>query len=214
MGVFDNIKFPFLTHQQLNLDWILSKLKDVLSFIPEGGTVGQILRRTNDGADWSNETVESVNGKTGTVALNASDVGALANTLPHVTGIGKTADGWSWELYNDNTVDLYMTKKVTVSEYASTSYGGLYQFGPFALPFALEAGYSIVAGCKIGEGISIVSECNAISTTYFDVNGQSSLTGQQTCDVYAHVHGKMSANRNAKVASDDISKYIKKKDGR
>lgn len=71
--------------QQLNLDWILSKLKTLLRLVPDDGAVGQILRRTRDGAVWSDEqggggggAVESVNGKTGAVVLGKSDVG-LAN---------------------------------------------------------------------------------------------------------------------------------------
>lgn len=71
------IEFPFFNMQQLNLDWIIDKIKGMLSFLPDDGTVGQILRRTADGAEWSDETgdsVESVNGKTGTVVLDADDI--------------------------------------------------------------------------------------------------------------------------------------------
>jgi len=85
--------------QQLNLDWILSKLKTLLRLVPDDGTVGQILRRTRDGAVWSDEqggggggAVESVNGKTGAVVLDATDVGALPDDYtPPVTSVnGKT----------------------------------------------------------------------------------------------------------------------------
>lgn len=76
---------PFTTMQELNLDWILTKIKNILRFVPDDGAVGQILRRTAHGAEWSNEqggggAVNSVNGQTGDVVLTASDVGALPDT--------------------------------------------------------------------------------------------------------------------------------------
>ena len=79
------IKYPYPNMQQLNLDWILGRLKAIMKFMPSGGAVGQILRRTSTGAEWSDETavsaaVTSVNGKTGAVDLDASDVGALPDT--------------------------------------------------------------------------------------------------------------------------------------
>ena len=79
------IKYPFPDMQQLNLDWILGRLKAMMKFLPPGGAVGQILRRTSTGAEWSDEgaleqAVTSVNGQTGDVELTASDVGALPST--------------------------------------------------------------------------------------------------------------------------------------
>ncbi len=85
--------FPYSTLQELNLDWILTKVKNILRFVPDDGYVGQILRRTKDGAEWSDEqggggAVNSVNGKTGTVVLTASDVGALPDSYtPPVTSV-------------------------------------------------------------------------------------------------------------------------------
>ena len=70
--------------QEINLDWILTKVKNLMRFLPDDGSVGQILRRTAHGAEWSNEqgggAVSSVNGQTGAVVLTASDVGALPDT--------------------------------------------------------------------------------------------------------------------------------------
>ena len=79
------IKYPYPNMQQLNLDWILGRLKAIMKFLPNGGAVGQILRRTSTGAEWSDEgsleqAVNSVNGQTGDVVLTASDVGALPST--------------------------------------------------------------------------------------------------------------------------------------
>lgn len=88
-------KPPYTTMQQLNLDWVLSKLKTLLRLVPDDGAVGQILRRTRDGAVWSDEqggggggAVESVNGQTGAVVLDAADVGALPDDYtPPVTSV-------------------------------------------------------------------------------------------------------------------------------
>lgn len=84
-----NIFPPFTTMQECNLDWILTKVKNILRFVPDDGQVGQILRRTRSGAEWSDEqggggAVNSVNGQTGTVVLTAADVGALpdSTTIP------------------------------------------------------------------------------------------------------------------------------------
>lgn len=78
--------FPYSSMQEINLDWILTKVKNILRFVPDDGRVGQILRRTAHGAEWSDEqgggggAVNSVNGQTGDVVLDASDVGALPDT--------------------------------------------------------------------------------------------------------------------------------------
>lgn len=72
--------FPWFNMQQLNLDWLLEKIKSVLPFLPDNGTVGQILRRTATGAAWSDEVtgsglVDSVNGMTGDVVIGKANVG-------------------------------------------------------------------------------------------------------------------------------------------
>ena len=94
-----NIFPPFTTMQECNLDWILTKVKNILRFVPDDGQVGQILRRTRSGAEWSDEqggggAVNSVNGQTGTVVLTAADVGALPDTyVAPVTSVnGQTGD--------------------------------------------------------------------------------------------------------------------------
>lgn len=75
-------KLPYSTMQQLNLDWILDRIR---RFLPDTGTKGQVLTRTKDGAAWvdpeaASGAVSSVNGKTGAVVLTASDVGALPSS--------------------------------------------------------------------------------------------------------------------------------------
>ena len=67
----------------------------VLPVPPAGGSAGQVLAKdTNDDYDYSWQTVsgggavDSVNGQTGTVVLDASDVGALPSTYtPPVTSV-------------------------------------------------------------------------------------------------------------------------------
>lgn len=61
MGMFDNIKFPFLTHQQLNLDWILTEIKRVMGFFPESGDPGTVLMKTEDGAAWEELAAVDIN---------------------------------------------------------------------------------------------------------------------------------------------------------
>ena len=80
-----NILPPYHSLQELNLDWILTKIKNILRFVPDDGAVGQILRRTPHGAEWSDEqgaggSVTSVNGMQGAVVLDAADVGALPDS--------------------------------------------------------------------------------------------------------------------------------------
>ena len=83
--MLSNRFFPYSSMQEINLDWILTKIKNILRFVPDDGAVGQILRRTAHGAEWSDEqgaggSVTSVNGMQGAVVLTASDVGALPDT--------------------------------------------------------------------------------------------------------------------------------------
>lgn len=74
--------FPYTDFNKVNLDWVSDCLKSLV-----GGTTGQILKKKSDDDfdfEWSDESggggdaVNSVNGKTGTVVLDASDVGAYA----------------------------------------------------------------------------------------------------------------------------------------
>lgn len=49
--------------------------------VASGGSAGQVLRKassTDFDTEWTDESVSSVNGKTGAVELNAADVGAVA----------------------------------------------------------------------------------------------------------------------------------------
>lgn len=52
MAFFDNIRFPFFTLQELNLDWLLAEVKRIAGFMPQGGNIGDILTRKSDGAEW------------------------------------------------------------------------------------------------------------------------------------------------------------------
>ena len=90
-----NIFPPYHSLQELNLDWILTKVKNILRFVPDDGAVGQILRRTAHGAEWSDEQaagVSSVNGQTGDVVLSIPDsTSDLVNDSGFVDAAGAAA---------------------------------------------------------------------------------------------------------------------------
>jgi len=51
--MFNNTRFPYMNTQQLNLDWLLKKIKEVLKFMPiDTGNVGDVLQRKETGAEW------------------------------------------------------------------------------------------------------------------------------------------------------------------
>jgi len=60
MGLFDGIKFPHLNTQELNLDWIMTMIKELMGFMPTDGDVGDILMRKSDGASWEPPTAVQV----------------------------------------------------------------------------------------------------------------------------------------------------------
>lgn len=111
-------KLPYSTMQQLNLDWILDRIR---RFLPDNGTKGQVLTRTKDGAAWvdpeaASGAVSSVNGKTGAVVLTASDVGALPSSYqaPVTSVNGMTGDvvisgGGAVDSVNGKTGDVVLT---------------------------------------------------------------------------------------------------------
>lgn len=111
-------KLPYSTMQQLNLDWILDRIR---RFLPDTGTKGQVLTRTKDGAAWADPeaasgAVSSVNGKTGAVVLTASDVGALPSSYqaPVTSVNGMTGDvvisgGGAVDSVNGKTGDVVLT---------------------------------------------------------------------------------------------------------
>lgn len=110
-------KLPYSTMQQLNLDWILDRIR---RFLPDTGTRGQVLTRTKDGAAWvdpeaASGAVSSVNGKTGAVVLTASDVGALPSSYqaPVTSVNGMTGDvvisgGGAVDSVNGQTGDVVL----------------------------------------------------------------------------------------------------------
>ena len=69
------IKFPFFTTQELNLDWVMQKLKALIKFIPQNGSAGDVLQRTYDGAVWQPISAVSldINGLTAMTNPDAAD---------------------------------------------------------------------------------------------------------------------------------------------
>ena len=52
MSLFNGIKWPYATMQQLNLDWILTEIKRIMGFFPDEGNTGTVLMKTDDGTAW------------------------------------------------------------------------------------------------------------------------------------------------------------------
>lgn len=80
--MFNFYRFPFTDFNKVNLDWVMGILATL-----SGGVTGETLVKKSDSDydfEWSDESggsggaVDSVNGKTGVVELDASDVGAYA----------------------------------------------------------------------------------------------------------------------------------------
>ena len=61
MSLFNGIKWPYATMQQLNLDWILTEIKRVLGFFPEDGNPGTVLMKTEDGTAWEELAAVDIN---------------------------------------------------------------------------------------------------------------------------------------------------------
>ena len=128
------IEFPYFNMQQLNLDWVIDKIKGMLSFLPDDGTAGQILRRTADGAEWSDETgdsVESVNGKTGVVVLDSNDILMDDNSSVEdaVSDLKSTFNALENEVFNIDEDTIY-ENVVTEGSTSTAAFAVNYQF-PF-----------------------------------------------------------------------------------
>ena len=61
MSLFNGIKWPYATMQQLNLDWILTEIKRVLGFFPEDGNPGTVLMKTEEGTAWEELAAVDIN---------------------------------------------------------------------------------------------------------------------------------------------------------
>ena len=87
------IKFPFFNSQELNLDWIMLELKEILKFMPLNGNVGDVLQRKPEGAAW--EALSAV----------SMDIHSLASTTP--------ASGDEIPLYD---ISAQGNRKITVAD--------------------------------------------------------------------------------------------------
>ena len=158
--------YPYSTLQELNLDWILTKVKNILRFVPDDGVVGQILRRTPDGAEWSNETggggaVDSVNGQTGTVVLTASDVGALPDTYTAPVTSVNTKTG---AVVLDKT-DIGLSNVANVAQYSASN--------PPPYPVTSVNGQT---GDVIVQGGGSALDAYPVGSIYMSVNNTSPAT--------------------------------------
>lgn len=79
------IRFPFFTMQQLNLDWLMEKIKEILDFMPLEGDAGDVLVRSDDNmsAEWkpfaATELATEVPLMDGTAAVGTSTKAARAD---------------------------------------------------------------------------------------------------------------------------------------
>lgn len=291
---------PFTTMQELNLDWILTKIKNILRFVPDDGAVGQILRRTPSGAEWSDEQgaggsvtsvngmqgavvlgaadvgalpdttvipdstsdlvndsgfitsaqapVQSVNGHTGTVSLGYADVGALPDTyVAPVTSVNGqtgavsltipdstsdlindagfvnaagasaaapvqsvngqtgavtiispskyivetgTANGWDYDLYNDDTVIATQMMSATMTNY--TTFGGFagYYFSNVSTPFTMESGYYVGCDWSIGAGFALPAGRLSVTADSFNAYALSTQSGSTSVILRMTLMGK------------------------
>ena len=289
--MLSNRFFPYSSMQEINLDWILTKIKNILRFVPDDGAVGQILRRTPHGAEWSDEqgaggSVTSVNGMQGAVVLTASDVGALPDTyaapvdsvngqtgavvlsIPSDTsdltntagfvdaagaaaaapvqsvngqtgtvvlgksdvGLGNvdnvqqysasnpppypvtsvngqtgavtipspskyivetgTANGWDYDLYNDDTVIATRMMSATMTNY--TTFGGFagYYFASVSTPFTMASGYYVGSDWSIGAGFALPAGRLLITGDSFNVYALSTQSGSASVILRMTLIGK------------------------
>lgn len=88
MGLFN--RFPYTNFHALNLDWLINKFKDLANSIPT--KVSQLENDSGYITSAQSGAVDSVNGMTGAVVLDADDVGALPDnyTAPVASVNGMT----------------------------------------------------------------------------------------------------------------------------
>lgn len=177
------IKFPYSNMQELNLDWILEKIRDILGFIPADGTPDQVLRRTADGAVWSDESVTSVNNKTGAVVLTPAEVGTHRNLLVNpfmnintrgsttATGAEYIADCWK-----TSATGITATKASADQNgcTVTSTTGSLYQVMDLSIIASLLGKVCTVSAIVNGEKISATFTApNELSGTAFTANSDN-----------------------------------------
>ena len=111
--------------------------------VPEGGATGQILRKkSNDNYDteWTDESVTSVNGKTGAVTLTAKDVKALpdSTTIPSKTSDLINNSGFITKTV-DNLVNYYLKEETYTKDEVQQIVSAIKQFRYEVVPTLPEA---------------------------------------------------------------------------
>ena len=89
--------------------------------VPEGGTTGQVLAKASDDnfdTQWQTPTfgVSSVNGKTGEVTLNASDVEALPSNTPIPSALSDLTDDSSHRTVSDSEKSSWGGKQDAIND--------------------------------------------------------------------------------------------------
>lgn len=124
--------------------------------------------------------ITSVNGKTGAVKLDAAGVGALPDTLAHITETG-TSNGWAYYKLNNNVVIATRVVADTLEHYLTVNgfYG--YYFANIATPFTMRnAEYYVGCDWSIGNGFSLPAGRLSMTTTKFNAYALSTSAGSNS----------------------------------
>ena len=188
--------FPYTDLHEININKFLKAIKNLL-----GGHGGEYLRKKSNipfDYEWSvingpSGSVTSVNGQTGAVVLDASDVGALPDTT-FTTG----SDGmWSWKKWSDGTLELngYYSGPPTGNSHYTTIgpfYG--YRVAGFHITnnvSLIDNNYLLLADWSIGSGFSIsCGAANTKTTTGFTLYALSSYSGQTSVKINIYIRAK------------------------
>jgi len=215
------IEFPFFNMQQLNLDWIIDKIKGMLSFLPDDGTAGQILRRTADGAEWSDEetggAVDSVNGQTGTVVLGADDILMNDNTSVEDSVIDLKSALSYVETVTDFTLGRYINNRGDVGAIVPLDYADSSSYNCVLLEVRKGESFTITGlggnaarlWCLTDTDKRVVAIADA-NANLSGVTVDISANGYLACDFYTSVTPSLTINRL--ITADEV-KAIEEKVG-
>lgn len=121
MQIWPFNRFPYSSFTNINLDWLLEKMKYTVQSV--NGLTGTVILEADDVhalPDTYTPPVLSVNGKTGAVSLNAADVGALSASWVFVgTANGDNAQSISLENLTFTELLVVYTSSVSKSWFNS-----------------------------------------------------------------------------------------------
>lgn len=136
MSLFDlfNHKFPYTNFHELNLDWLIAQVKNLVRGLPAGGTTGQVLAKKS-GTDFDTEWTDGTAGPQGPQGP-AGPTGETGATGPGVAAGGTTGQ---------------VLKKASSTDY-DTEWGDP---STYTLPVSTT---SRLGGVKVGSGLQITED--------------------------------------------------------